>query len=234
MISLIKRSYEKELLDRDDLPFEDIRQNMKELDFINTSLGGHRITTDGIAELMNNNNDGGTIRIVEIGCGGGDNLRAIKRWALKNKIDVRLTGVDLNESCIHYAQQAPGNEGINFMLSDYRSATFDDDPHIIFSSLFCHHFTDEEMIGQLQWMRRHSKWGFFINDLHRHPVAYYSIRVLTAFFSKSYLVKNDAPLSVRRGFRKHDWIRLLSSARINNFKCHWRWAFRWLIVCKCN
>jgi len=36
-----------------------------------------------------------------------------------------------------------------------------------------------------------------------------SIKMLTALFSKSWLVKNDAPLSVKRGFRKrslcHYW-----------------------------
>ena len=32
---LTKRSYEKELLDRDDIPFDEIVQNMKELDVIN-------------------------------------------------------------------------------------------------------------------------------------------------------------------------------------------------------
>jgi hypothetical protein len=34
------RSYKKELLDRDDIPFADIKQNMRELDFINARLGG--------------------------------------------------------------------------------------------------------------------------------------------------------------------------------------------------
>ena len=233
MISLNTRSYQKELLDRSDIPFEDIRQNMKELDFINTRLGGHRISTDGISALLSNTNKQ-KVDIVEIGCGGGDNLRAIKRWALKNKIEVQLTGVDINVACIDYARQLDDNDGIRFIHSDYREVNFTKQPQIIFSSLFCHHFTDEELIQQLQWMKRQSTTGFFINDLHRHPLAYYSIKLLTGLFSKSYLVKNDAPLSVNRGFKKEDWIRLFSLAKIENFNCRWRWAFRWLIVCKCN
>ena len=44
MPSFQQRSYQKELLDRDDIPFEDIQQNMKELEFINHFLGGHNIT----------------------------------------------------------------------------------------------------------------------------------------------------------------------------------------------
>ena len=45
------RSYKKELLDRDDIPFADIRQNMQELDFINARLGGHKITLEGVRDI---------------------------------------------------------------------------------------------------------------------------------------------------------------------------------------
>ena len=46
------RSYKKELLDRDDIPFADIKQNMRELDFINAKLGGHKITLEGVKTMM--------------------------------------------------------------------------------------------------------------------------------------------------------------------------------------
>jgi hypothetical protein len=107
---------------------------------------------------------------------------------------------------------------------------FDQPPDIIFSSLFCHHFTNEELERQLQWMQRHARVGFFVNDLHRHPLAYYSIKWLTAIFSKSYLVKNDAPLSVLRGFSRKEWQQLLNNAGIVNFSVSWKWAFRWLVT----
>jgi hypothetical protein len=83
----------------------------------------------------------------------------------------------------------------------------------------------------LQWMHRNSTHGFFINDLHRHPLAYYSISLLTRLFSKSYLVKNDAPISVLRGFTRDDWKRIFRDAGLDNYSCHWRWAFRWLVTC---
>ena len=40
-----------------------------------------------------------------------------------------------------------------------------------------------------------------VNDLHRHQLAYLSIVVLTRLFSRSVMVRNDGPLSVRRAFR---------------------------------
>jgi len=233
MPSFKQRSYQKELLDRDDIPFVDIKRNMQELDIINRRLGGHDITLDGIVALIKDNAIfNKELNIVEIGCGGGDNLRAIKEWAAYIKLPVRLTGIDINEECIAFAREQKKNAGIAFICSDYRLVELQSLPDLVFSSLFCHHFTDEELIAQLQWMQAHSELGFFINDLHRHPMAYYSIKLLTAVFSKSYLVKNDAPLSVRRGFRKRDWQQIFSAAQISSFQCQWRWAFRWLITCK--
>ena len=73
MLSLKERSYRKELLDGADIPFEDIKRNMQELDFINRFLGGHDITLDGIVTLIQQTPTfNKQLNIVEIGCGGGD------------------------------------------------------------------------------------------------------------------------------------------------------------------
>jgi 2-polyprenyl-3-methyl-5-hydroxy-6-metoxy-1,4-benzoquinol methylase len=231
MSSFKQRSYQKELLDRNDIPFAAIKKNMQELEFINQRLGGHAITLAGLKQLIKQTN-GNTdpLYIVEIGCGGGDNLRVIKNWAEKHDLNVSLKGIDINKECIFFAESIPVNAGIQFICSDYKDVRFSSKPDIIFSSLFCHHFTDEELIEMLGWMKENSKIGFFINDLHRHPIAYYSIKGLTQVFSKSYLVKNDAPLSVKRGFTKNEWKQLFAAASISDFKCQWKWAFRWLIT----
>src|ERR1700754_3597347 len=50
---LSKRSYQKELLDGEGLPFAAIERNMLELDFINTWLGGHAISIRGLASFVN-------------------------------------------------------------------------------------------------------------------------------------------------------------------------------------
>lgn len=232
MPSFRQRSYKKELLDSNNIPFDDIRRNMQELDFINSKLGGHDITLDGIVTLIKKQmNFNSKLSVMEIGCGGGDNLRAIRNWAERIHLPVQLSGVDINPECIAYAKQQKRNRGIEFVVSDYKNVLPEQKPDIIFSSLFCHHFTEDELIFMLQWMKQNSRIGFFINDLHRHRLAYYSIKFLTQIFSKSYLVKNDAPLSVQRGFRRKEWNAIFEQAGISNFNCKWRWAFRWLITC---
>jgi 2-polyprenyl-3-methyl-5-hydroxy-6-metoxy-1,4-benzoquinol methylase len=224
MINLKYRHNTKELLDADDIPFADIKQNLKELNTINTLLGGHKISQVGLKYFFNNNE---ALHVCEIGCGGGDNIKALSNLNTNNT----FTGIDLKDTCLLFAQEQYGPLA-NWVCSDYSKVNFGANPDVIFSSLFCHHFTNDELVYMLQWKMQHCTKGFFINDLQRNTVAYYLIKWLTKFFSKSYLVKNDAPLSVARGFHKSEWIYLLEKAGIKNYTIKWKWAFRYLIVCK--
>lgn len=228
MIDYKNRSLQKELLDQNDIPFQDIFLNMKELEFINSHLGGHSITIHGFKKLLQKRK---TISVCEIGCGGGDNLNALNQFCLKNRIICSFTGIDINKDCIEFAKENSTIGNVNFIVSDYRNINFKTEkPDIIFSSLFCHHFSNDELIDMLHWMKSNSKIGFFINDLHRHPVAYHSIKIATKMFSKSYLVKNDAPVSVLRGFKKNEWKNIFKKAGIENYSIKWKWAFRFLIT----
>ncbi|GAB3982949.1 hypothetical protein GCM10028806_55660 [Spirosoma terrae] len=227
-MNLQVRSTQKELLDSDAIPFADISQNMLELNRVNHLLGGHRTTLKGFKTLLGNRK---RLHICEIGSGGGDNLLVLLSWCKTHSIHVTFTGIDINPHCIAFARTRTLLESTtSWITSDYRTVVFDHPPDIIFSSLFCHHFTDDELVSQLRWMHQTARLGFFINDLHRHPFAYYAIRLLTRLFSRSYLVKNDAPISVARGFVKHEWQQLLSSASITGYAIQPRWAFRHLIT----
>ena len=227
MTRFSKRSYKKELLDQDSIPFADIERNMRELDLINTWLGGHRISVAGLKQLLGGRR---RIRICEIGCGGGDNLRVLSRYCRKQGIVAEVIGVDLNEHCIAVAREKWDGAHAEWLHSDYRDVVFDRrKPDIIFSSLFCHHFTDEELVAMIRWMEKNSAAGWYVNDLHRHPLAYHSIRWLTKFLSRSYLVKNDAPLSVLRGFTRAEWTTILQKADVGPYQLKWKWAFRWLL-----
>jgi len=229
------RSTEKELLDRNDIPFADIKKNMEELEIINSRLGGHRITIDGvrklISEFKNLLQNQGYLTIVEIGCGGGNNLAAIADWAKKKSINLKLIGVDINPDCIAFAREKNKALDIEFICDDYKIAV----PRIgvsdiFIASLFCHHFNEEEFQKLIRRMITLSRAGFVINDLHRHPVAYYSIKYLTKIFSKSYLVKNDAPLSVLRGFKRNELEDAFKNVDKEYYYIKWKWAFRWQII----
>jgi 2-polyprenyl-3-methyl-5-hydroxy-6-metoxy-1,4-benzoquinol methylase len=229
MPDLRKRSYEKELLDRDDIPFSDIKRNMKELNTVNSLLGGHAITIEGIRRLTERSVKT-SFHVCEIGCGGGDNLFAIHKWARRHKIDIRFTGIDIKAACIEYAKEQYPLLPAKWIISDYAEAEFYEKPDIIFSSLFCHHFPEKELQFMFRWKAENSRLGFFINDLERNRFAYHAIRILTQIVSGSYLVKNDAPLSVARGFHKDELSGLIRAAGLKPVPVLWRWAFRYLVI----
>jgi len=230
MINLRQRSYEKELMDGKNIPFAAMAQTLKELNVVNSRLGGHAITLKGITNFIK---AGGSIRVCEIGCGGGDNLYAIQKYCLQKEISIDFIGIDINPECIAFAKQQYPSLPCKWICSDYALVDFGNSkPDIIFSSLFCHHFTDQELIFMLQWQQENSKKGFFVNDLHRHWMAYYLIKYITMFFSRSYLVKNDACLSVARSFRKKDWEYLFEQAGLQGYTINWQWAFRFLVTFK--
>lgn len=226
----VNRSYQAELLDAPDIPKDLLFQNLRELDFINKTLGGHSITIAGIKQLVTDRNK--TYTIIDIGCGGGDAMKHIANWAKTNNFKVKLIGVDMNVDAIDYMNDnCKGYSEITVVVSDYRDyLKSNTDVDIVHCSLFCHHLKDNELIELFSYMKQCAKIGFVINDLQRNRFAYYSIKILTRLFNGSSLVKNDAPLSVLRGFKKKELINLFVKAGIANVNIKWKWAFRYLVI----
>jgi SAM-dependent methyltransferase len=224
------RSYQAELLDAPDIPKDLLFQNLRELDFINKTLGGHSITIAGIKQLVTDKNK--TYTIIDIGCGGGDAMKHIANWAKANNYKVKLFGVDMNADAIDYMNDnCKGYSEITGVVSDYRDyLKSNTDVDIVHCSLFCHHLKDNELIELFTYLKQYAKVGFVINDLQRNRFAYYSIKVLTRLFNGSSLVKNDAPLSVLRGFKTKELDDLFMKAGITNVSIKWKWAFRYLII----
>lgn len=225
-----KRSAQGELIDQPGISFPEWATCLRELQVINRRLGGHAATIEGVRTLLPLSS--GPLTVAEIGCGGGDNLRAIDAWSRHDRLPVRYIGIDLNEACVSFARASCRDlQHASFLQADYRDADFGGNkPDIIFNALFCHHFSNEELVEMFRWMATHSRVGFFVNDLERHFLAYYSIKALTRLFSRSRLVIHDAPVSVLRGFKRKELERLLEKAGLTHYTIRRRWAFRFLIV----
>ena len=214
------------------LATEDLRQNLDELETINTWLGGYAPVLHALARLRARFPTGRPLRVADLGSGGGDTLRHVARWARKNGAAVELTGIDANAFMLEYAA-AKSREypEISYQQFDIFSPEFQTQPFdILTCSLFCHHFTDEELVTLLRQWQQQAGLAVVVNDLHRHWLAYYSIKWLTRLLGGSYLVRHDAPLSVARAFRRADWVALLARAGITRYELRWCWAFRWQLA----
>ena len=214
------------------LATDDLRQTLDELETINTWLGGYQPVLDALRRLRPRLATGQPLRLADLGSGGGDTLRHIARWARQKAIFVQLTGIDANPFMLEYAAaKSQAYPEISYRQLDIFSPEFQKQPYdIVTCSLFCHHFTDEELVTLLRQWQAQAQVAVIINDLHRHWLAYHSIKWLTRLLGGSYLVRHDAPMSVARAFRRADWVRLLAAAGVTKYELRWRWAFRWQLI----
>ena len=226
------RATEEELMDDLALASDALRRNLDELETINTWLGGYSPVLNALEKLRPQFPQNRPLRLADLGSGGGDTLRHIARWARQHAVPVELVGIDANPFMLEYAaRKAQDYPEISFRQQDIFSAGFQQQPFdILTCSLFCHHFSDAALAQLLPQWQQQAGLAVIINDLHRHPLAYYSIRWLTRLFRGSHLVQHDAPLSVARAFTRPDWQKLLTEAGITTYALRWRWAFRWQLI----
>jgi 2-polyprenyl-3-methyl-5-hydroxy-6-metoxy-1,4-benzoquinol methylase len=221
-----------------DLPITDESEifiNLKELEFINTLTGGPALVFAELQQILaaKKLSSDTEIHIVDIGFGAGDMFVFLLENAHKLPCKIRLTGVDLMPEAKNYALKMHPElaEKVDFVTSDYTDwFAAGNQPDIVVAGLFCHHLTDAQLLVFFENMAKNVKTAAIINDLHRHRIAYYGIKQLTKWFSASRFTKNDAPLSVLRGFSRQELVNLLEKANVKNYTVTWKWAFRFLLV----
>jgi 2-polyprenyl-3-methyl-5-hydroxy-6-metoxy-1,4-benzoquinol methylase len=229
--SFAKRSTAVEIMDNLACEGEVVNQTLRELDFINHWLGGNAVTVNAVNHVLKKIPKEKEITIADLGCGSGEMLRLLALKLKKQNRNTNFIGVDANANIVEYAiHQSTGYANVSFfadnILEDrFQQKQFD----VVLATLFFHHFETDDLIKILKQLKQQTNF-IIINDIHRHPLAYYSIKWLTQLFSKSAMVKFDAPLSVLRSFTHAEWTDILQQADLVDYKIRWRWAFRWQIV----
>lgn len=224
---LRRRSHDPELIDEPGQDPEGIVRMHAELGAINRWLGGHGASLTGIEELAERERK---LSILDAGSGGGDTAAAIEAWARRGRRRVRIVALDLNPiSCADARRRTTRRTlpvaGDAFALP-FADRVFD----VAHAALFLHHFDDERLIRLVRELARVARRGIVVNDLHRHWFAWASIRALTRVFSRSPLIRHDAPLSVRRGFTAGELARVFRRAGVPTRRISWRWAFRYVVT----
>lgn len=213
MRSLRARAAGDEQMDDPALPASTYHAVLADLDRVNSWTLARRPTLAFVAELARRSGQR-LLRILDVGFGNGDMLRAVARWAERTGTAVELTGVDLNPRSAAAAEAAtPPTLPIRFVTGDYREqagAGFD----AVISSLVAHHMSRAELLTFLRFMEAEARGGWFINDLHRHTLAYLGYPLLAGALRAHPIVRSDGHLSIARSFRRPDWTALLNEAGI--------------------
>jgi len=224
-----RRSEARELIDAPDLDPEELAESLRELAFINAVLGGYGAILGALSRLVPSGCR--EFDVLDVGSGGGDAARRIVKWARRRGMTARVHGIDLAPDAVAYARRSDaGLPGLEFTTQNLFDLPETRKYDIVHAALVLHHLPDDAAVKALAKMYELCRWGLVINDLHRHPVAYYSIQWLTALLSKNRLIRNDAPLSVLRAFRRSCLEDLSRRATLPGPDISWRWAFRWRMI----
>ena len=223
------RGETRELMDAPGLDPAELAETLAELASINTFLGGHSTTLGALPRLIPPGRR--EFDVLDVGSGGGDTARRIVAWARRRGLTARVHGIDLAPEAVACAlRSSSGLPGLEFSVQDLFDLPTTRKYDIVHAALVLHHLPDDAAVKALAKMYELCRLGLVVNDLHRHPVAYYSIKWLTARISKNRLIRHDAPLSVLRAFQRSDLEELSRRASLPAPEISWRWAFRWRMI----
>jgi ubiquinone/menaquinone biosynthesis C-methylase UbiE len=225
-----ERSREPEWIDGADYTREEFRDCLSDLRHINQLLGGQRALARHLFPMIEATGRK-HIRLLDIGTGSADLPRMVVEWARRNGKRVDFVVVDLHPLAVREARDwvVDYPEILVVQADAFHLPFVEGGFDFVMASLFLHHFVDEAAAELLRRFSRVARGAFLINDLRRHPLAYYSIRCLTWIFTMNRLVRHDAAVSVLRGFQEADWRKIAGLAGLS-IAVHRHFPFRYLII----
>jgi len=208
----------------------ELLEALRQLRWINRLLGAAWPTLEGVATLWRHAGRPRRLTLLDVRAGSGDVNRLLRRWAAWRRIDLRITLVDLHpDTCAAAAVHFHHEPGVQIVCADLFRLPFKK-VDIVTAALVLHHLPDAQLPLVVSTMIEAARMGVVINDLHRHVVACAAIWTATRVFSRNRMLRHDAPLSVRRGFRRADLARLQAVPHLHRLRYSWRPLFRYLVV----
>lgn len=209
-----------EILDDKDVREEDLKASLDFMVRVNRYLGGAKAILDFFERFMQKEQ----CRVLDLGTGAGDIPHALVQWAEKKKKRVDVTAIDVHPFCLHYAKEKFSSENIHHKLHSAFDLTELGNFDYIIASMFFHHLTNQQIVVLLKSMLKNATQGFIVNDLYRHPLAYYGAAFLSLPLRS--IVYHDAKLSVKRAFTEEDFYRYRNLAGIHQLQIRRQAVFR--------
>ncbi|HEU4519776.1 MAG TPA: methyltransferase domain-containing protein [Microvirga sp.] len=222
--SFSTRSTEAELMDDAAVSSEELDACLRDLARVNVLMRAHQPTIAWLERAARDLGPGDRLSVLDVGFGQGDLLRRIHAWCVGRGLRPDLVGVDLSpwSAVAARAATAPGT-AIDYRTGDIFAFTPERPLDVVVSSQFTHHLPDDAVVAFLRFMESTARRGWFVSDLHRHPVPFYGFALLARIARWHRFVRHDGPVSIARAFRRQDWERLLHRAGIDPAAVEIRW-----------
>lgn len=200
------RPTEPERMDADDVPQDEIDTTFRFIRLVNRWLGGANACLRAIRADRAAWPKDRPLRWLDVGTGAADIPLAIDRWATRHGISIECVAVDRHAACLEVARRAVGSHSrIRLMEADalgldeqLRKPSEPPPFDYVHAGMFLHHLADEDVIRVLRVMGRLARRHVIWNDLLRSRWSALAVR--TATIGQPPIVRDDATLSVAKGF----------------------------------
>jgi 2-polyprenyl-3-methyl-5-hydroxy-6-metoxy-1,4-benzoquinol methylase len=224
------RSPQTEILD-DPISTLELAPILRDLARFNGVMQGHRPVLRWLDRATRGLPANVPLTVLDIGCGYGDLLRAIRDWGNKRGRKLRLVGIDLSAQVIDVARGVtPITAEIEYEAADifaYQAARPID---FVVTSLVTHHLPDAMIERFLKWMEATATRGWMIYDLQRSIVPFYFIALAGPLLRLHPVVVYDGRISVARSLTRKEWGDRIRAAGLTRAEVDIRWfMFRFAI-----
>jgi SAM-dependent methyltransferase len=230
-IDWTQRNDRTEWLDQANIDPVELQNVLHDLATFNGAFFGHLPILRWLGRATRAAPKGAPMTLVDIGCGYGDLLRAIRRWASRRNLELRLVGIDLNSETIRIAREVtnPADQ-IDYRVMNALDLISAEPVDFIVSSLLTHHLSSGEIIDFLRLMENVARRGWAVCDLQRNRFLYYFIGVSSRIARFHPMVGHDGQISVTRSLTRPEWTQLIKDAGLSADAVTINWfLFRFLV-----
>ena len=218
MPDLSRRVIRQEWLD--DAPPHEAEQSLRDLERINRIAGGHEVLRKSLYGLFEAD---AAWTLLDVGAATGDMGRVVTG----QYPNARVTSVDYRHH--HVAAAPPPRLVADAFALPFPARAFD----IVHCSLFLHHFSDAQVITLLRSFGATARRYVVLNDLERHPLAYWFLPATRWIFRWHPLTLHDGPISVAAAFKPAELASLAIAAGLQNVTVRsYRPAFRLALIAR--
>jgi SAM-dependent methyltransferase len=197
----------------DHAPPDEARENLLDLIRVNKIFGGYATQRRLLAQFVQPDD---AFSLLDIGAASGDMGASVRR-SFPN-----ATVTSLDYRIVHLAAASHPKVVADAFRLPFRPASFD----FVFSSLFLHHFSDDQVLDLLKSSRAIARRAVLAIDLERGPVAYYFMPATRWLFGWHNISMHDGPASVQAAFKQHELLAVAKKAGLSNARVvtHRPWA----------
>lgn len=220
---LSARVREPEVMDDPSLEPREHREALVALSRVNRVSG----TVARITRTLQRMSHGRPLRLLDVGCGGGDAVIQVARWAARRGQAVEAVGLDRSPLALEHAREAAerGEAKVDFIEGDALSGFPAGPWDLVVVNLFLHHLADDEVVELLGLVGCHAR-SLLAQDLVRDRVGYLMAWFGMRLLSRSRVGHVDGPLSVRAGFLPDELLALARRGGLGSARVRTSWPSR--------